>query len=233
MERIYGTGFPLRRAGGLALPLEVSHSLLPLSAVAMTKVCDFVAGLARAGKSANKIKILTDAAFGDKSLTKTTIYNILKKVKAGETTDDQRHLNAKKTKRTHIIATVAADVNADWQVTCRDLATAHGVSYGTMHNILHEELGLVKKSARWVPKLLSEDQKKERVRICTEFVTASHRRSMAIMDNIVTMDETMVSYHTPQTKRQSKQWIKKGSPGPVKAKVAASRTKQMLVAFFD
>jgi hypothetical protein len=44
---------------------------------------------------------------------------------------------------------------------CMDLATAHGVSYGTMHNILHQELGLVKKSARWVPKLLSEDQKGE------------------------------------------------------------------------
>jgi hypothetical protein len=60
----------------------------------MTKVHDFVAGLARAGKIANEIKILADAAFGDKSLTKTAIYNILKKVKAGETTDDQRHLNA-------------------------------------------------------------------------------------------------------------------------------------------
>jgi histone-lysine N-methyltransferase SETMAR len=167
-------------------------------------------------------------------LTKTAIYNILKKVKAGETTDDLRHLNAKKTKRTQdIIAAVAADVNADRRVKCMDLATAHGVSYGTMHNILHKELGLVKKSARWVPKLLSEDQKKERVRICTDFVAAIHRRSMAMLDNIITMDETMVSYHTPQTKRQSKQWIKKGSPGPVKAKVAASRTKQMLVAFFD
>jgi hypothetical protein len=56
---------------------------------------------------------------------------------------------------------------------------------------------------------------------------------MAMFDNIVMMDETMVSYHTPQTKRQSKQWIKKGSPGHVKSKVAASRTKQMLVVFFD
>ncbi len=49
-----------------------------------------MSGLARARKSANEIKILTDAAFGDKSLSKTAIYNILSKVKAGETTDDQR-----------------------------------------------------------------------------------------------------------------------------------------------
>jgi hypothetical protein len=87
-------------------------------------------------------------------LTKTAIYNILKNVKAGETTNDQWHLNAKKTKWTQDIITAAsANVNAERQVTCMDLATVHGVSYGTMHNILHEELGLVKKLAHWVPKL--------------------------------------------------------------------------------
>jgi histone-lysine N-methyltransferase SETMAR len=56
---------------------------------------------------------------------------------------------------------------------------------------------------------------------------------MAMLDNIVTMDETMVCHHTPATKKQSMQWVKKGQPGPIKAKVHASRTKQMLLAFFD
>jgi hypothetical protein len=126
-ERSYGTGFPLRPAGGPAAPPLASLSLLPLLAVAMTKVRDLVSGLARAGKSANKIKILTDAAFGDKSLTKTTIYNILKKVKAGETTDDLQHLNAKKTKWTQdIIAAVAADVNADRRVMCMETVDQEG-----------------------------------------------------------------------------------------------------------
>jgi hypothetical protein len=39
-----------------------------------------VVGLARAGKSANKIKSLADVAFGDKFLMKNAFYNILKKV---------------------------------------------------------------------------------------------------------------------------------------------------------
>ena len=54
-----------------------------------------------------------------------------------------------------------------------------------------------------------------------------------MLDRIVTMDKTLVSYHTPLTKKQSKQWILKGQPGPIKAKVQASRTKQMVLAFFD
>jgi hypothetical protein len=77
----------------------------------MTKVRDFIAGLAKSGKSAAEIKTIVDAAFGDKALGLTSIYYILKKVKDGKSTDDQRHLNAKKTKRTaDIVATVAADV---------------------------------------------------------------------------------------------------------------------------
>jgi 4-amino-4-deoxy-L-arabinose transferase-like glycosyltransferase len=52
-----------------------------------------------------------------------------------------------------------------------------------------------------------------------------------MLDNIVTMEKSMVSYHMPETKNQSKQWIKKGLP--IKARVHASRMKQMLLAFFD
>ncbi len=94
-------------------------------------------------------------------MSKSTIYKIINKVKAGESTDDKRHLNLKKTKRTvDIIDAVAADVKADRRITCRDLATAHEVSFGTMHNILHEELGLVKKPPRWVPNCLAWNRKR-------------------------------------------------------------------------
>ena len=47
------------------------------------------------------------------------------------------------------------------------------------------------------------------------------------------MDESAVCFHTPETKQKSKQWLPKGTPGPVKARVHASRKKQMVFAFFD
>ncbi len=49
----------------------------------MTKVCDFLVVQARARLGTTGLKNLTDAAFRDKSLTKTAIYNynILKKGK--------------------------------------------------------------------------------------------------------------------------------------------------------
>jgi hypothetical protein len=51
-----------------------------------------------------------------------------------------------------------------------------------------------------VPKLLSEEQKQERIRISSDFIASVHRRSKAMLDAIV----TMVSYHMPEMKKQSK-----------------------------
>jgi hypothetical protein len=86
--------------------------------------------------------------YGDKGLTLDSLYKILKKIKAGESTVDQRRFSAKKNKQSAaLIATVAADIEADRRIGIQSLAFAHQVSYGTVFNILHKDLGLVKKSA--------------------------------------------------------------------------------------
>jgi hypothetical protein len=78
----------------------------------------------------------------------------------------------------------------------------------------------------------SGDEKREG-RICEAFMSLLCHHNMAMLDLIVTMDESAVSFQTPQTKQQSKKWLVKGQPGPIKAKVHASRTKQIVLAFFD
>ena len=200
----------------------------------MSDVRNFVARLALAKKGFQEIKELTAAAYGDQAIHRTQIYSIIKKVKEGGDATDQRGKHREKTRRnTTLIADIAAEVEKDGRVTIRKLAESHGVSNDTIHKILHDDLGLSKKSARWVPKLLSKEQMQERVRVCKKFVAAFHRHSKAWLNNIVTMDETMVSLHTPETKKQSKRWVPRGQPGPVKARVQASRTKHMVLAFFD
>jgi hypothetical protein len=131
----------------------------------------------------------------------------------------------------NLIASVA--VAEDRRVSIQDLARAHGTSYGTISCILHSQLGLVKKSACWVPKLLSKEQKEERVRTSKEFIKLVQTKGRSVLDRIITMDESSVSMHTPETKQQSKQWLKKGTPGSVKARVHASRAKTMVLVFFD
>ncbi len=61
----------------------------------MKKVQAFVSGLTKSRKSAAKIKKTISAAYEDKAWRLTFFYFVIMKVKAGKTTDIQRHLNAK------------------------------------------------------------------------------------------------------------------------------------------
>ncbi|GBN30911.1 hypothetical protein AVEN_152138-1 [Araneus ventricosus] len=49
----------------------------------------------------------------------------------------------------------------------------------------------------------------------------------------LTVDETWISYYTPETKEQSKRWVFKGDPAPKKAKTVKSAGKVMPTVFWD
>jgi hypothetical protein len=80
---------PLGRSGD-------SRALPPPPGPRMTRVRDFVADLARAGKSFSEIKKTVAAAYGDRSLSSSQLYRIIKQARVGKDTEDQRHLNPKK-----------------------------------------------------------------------------------------------------------------------------------------
>ncbi len=99
-------------------------------------------------------------------------------------------------------------------VTVQQLATTHDLPVRTV---------LTGKGVRSVgPQVVSTAPKKERVDSSSDFLALGSPRQ------IVTMDEAAISFHTPEMKRQSKQLVKKGLPGPKKARVHMTRTKKMI-----
>lgn len=70
------------------------------------------------------------------------------------------------------------------------------MSHGTIFNVIREDLGLVKKSARWVRRLLTEQLKARRTALSASF-----------KNNVDMKRKSSVSLHTPETKNQSKQKI--------------------------
>jgi hypothetical protein len=74
--------------------------------------------------------------------------------------------------------------------------------------ILHKELGLAKKSARWVPKMLSQGQMDRRMKTSVTFIKMIQVKGKSFLGKIISMDESAVSIHTPAMKMQSKQWLK-------------------------
>jgi hypothetical protein len=73
----------------------------------------------------------------------------------------QCHSNPPKTKPTEDV--IADPAKEDSRQSVPGLASVHGQSKDTIRRIPSEDLGLVKKSARWAPKLLNKDQKKDKV----------------------------------------------------------------------
>jgi hypothetical protein len=60
-------------------------------------------------------------------------------------------------------------------------------------------------SVRFVPRLLSDDQKALRVSVCRE-LKQQVRDDPNFISNIITGDETWVYDYDPETKQQSSQW---------------------------
>jgi len=67
-----------------------------------------------------------------------------------------------------------------------------------------------------VPRLLTNDQKENRVEISQELL-ANANGNENFLKNIITGDETWVYGYDVETKMQSSQWIGKGSPRPKKS----------------
>jgi hypothetical protein len=84
-------------------------------------------------------------------------------------------------------------------------------------------------SAKFVPRLLSDDQKAYRVSVCRELRQA--RDDPNFFSNIITGDETWVYGYDPKPKQQSSQRKSPNSPQPKKAREVRSNVKSMLIFF--
>ena len=87
--------------------------------------------------------------------------------------------------------------------------------------------------ARWVPRLLTVNHKRDRVTILKQCLKIFQRNTDEFLRRFITMDETWIHYFTPETKEQSKQWTSPGEPAPKKAKTVKSTGKVMATVFWD
>ena len=127
---------------------------------------------------------------------------------------------------------VREKVLEDRRITIQEIAVEVGISTGSVHTILHEDLNLRRVSAKFVPKLLTEQQKELRKEIAEDMLDlATH--DPGFIETIITGDETWVYGYDPETKFQSSQWKHAGSPRPKKARQVRSNVKEMLTCFFD
>lgn len=118
-------------------------------------------------------------------------------------------------------------------MSVENVASKVGISVGSVHTILREDLKMSKVSSRWVPRMLADDHKAARVAISQAILTRDEGMNGTFFSSIVTMDETWMPFFNPETKRQSAQWKHTDSPPPKKFRVSASAEKMMVAMFWD
>jgi len=117
-------------------------------------------------------------------------------------------------------------------LTVREVADEVGISIGSCHQIVTEKLQIRHVSAKFMPHLLTEDQKENHVEISQELL-ANANGNENFLKNIITGDETWVYGYDVETKMHLLQWMGKGSPQPKKAQTSRSKIKVLLVVFSD
>jgi len=153
-------------------------------------------------------------AFGDNAMSQSKTFLWYKRFKDGRTSVDNHERPGRPSTSTTLenIANLRKAILADRRQTIHDVCEIVRLSYGTVQRILAGNLNMRCISARFVLRLLSDEQKAYRVSVCRELKQA--REGPTIISNIKTGDETWVYVFDPETKQQSSQWKTPNSPRP-------------------
>ena len=139
----------------------------------------------------------------------------------------------KSVSRKEIIYKIKEIIEGDARFTVRDIARKVGISLSTVHLILKKHLKVRKISARWVPHLLTDEQKRQRVKVAKKLLQMFPKYDKKQFANVATGDETWVHYFEPVRKVSNKIWATKHSKRAIIAKRSLSTKKVLYAIFFS
>ena len=116
----------------------------------------------------------------------------VKAFKAGKfSVEDDTHSGRPKTSVTKAsIAAVKIVLEQDARSSVKYIASCTGISEGSVQTILKKRLDLRKVCARWVPHLLTEEQKTQRLKCARELLKTYKGCNSRVTSNLLTADET-------------------------------------------
>ena len=97
-------------------------------------------------------------------------------------------------------------IATDARFTTRYIAECVGISIGAAHTILRRDLEMRRISARWIPHLLTQEQKLARVRMSKQLLKQFPKYNNRSFANIITGDETWIHFYEPKRKIDNKIW---------------------------
>lgn len=174
-------------------------------------------------------------AFPDSSPSRSTIFSWYAEFKRGRNSlkDEERSGRPSTAVTDENIVRVRNLVHEDRRISYYSIQQSLHIGSAAVNKILHEHLGVRKLVSRWVPKLLSNEQKNVRVEWCQKMIADYQNGTSKRIFDIVTGDESWIYQFDPELKTQSTVWVFPNEEPPTKIKRARSVGKKMIASFFS
>ena len=180
----------------------------------------YIKAPSKLGCSLKKLMTEISTAFGPSCVSYDTVRRWKKKFESGVESikNAPKSGRPKSASRKEIVPKIKEIIEGDARFTVCDIARKVGISLSTVHLILKKHLKVRKISARWVPHLLNDEQKRQRVKVAKKLLQMFPKYDKNQFSNVVTGDETWVHYFEPIRKVSNKIWATKHSKRPIIAK---------------
>ena len=186
------------------------------------------------GKNATETYGMLQTAFAASCTNRASVFEWHKRFKEGRESvrDDERYGRSKEVNTPELIGQIKNFIDKDHRVSMETISAQFDVRVGTVHTINRKELKMQKICAKFVPRVLREDQKERCCHDSREMAKLINS-DPTILDVLVTCDERWIYCYDPETKRQSSQWKHASSPRPKKARQSKSTHKLLIIPFFE
>jgi len=143
------------------------------------------------------------------------------KFKRGRNSVEDKHNSgrSKDAASTENFQIVNDTLKEDRRLTIWHIVETKDIHATTVYWTVSDDLGTKKVSARWVPRMLMDEQKQKPVDVCTDLLCRLQAQPQIFHDRIVTRDETWVHHFDSETKWQNIMvWKHASYPTPKKFK---------------
>jgi len=150
-----------------------------------------------------------------------------------ESVEQEERLGRPSTSKTQEnVERVSEMIRSNRRLTIREISEDLNISYGSVQNILTTDLNMRQVSAKFVPCVLTVEQKQQRLSLSLQLRDCATSDS-SFLGNVIMGDEAWVYVYDPETRVQSSQWKSPSSPRAKKARQTRSNIKVMMIVFFD
>ncbi|PNF43060.1 hypothetical protein B7P43_G04742 [Cryptotermes secundus] len=141
---------------------------------------------------------------GDGVMNVKNVRSWVRQFKEGRTScDNEPKQSRPRTSRSdNMVERVEKVVLEDRRLSVENIASKVGISVGSVHKILHEDLRMRKVSSRWVPRIVADNHKAARMAICQAMLTRDEGMNGTFFSSTVTVDETLMQFFNPLLHQQ-------------------------------